>query len=790
MSKQIVNRGNTIEFYDPKKVEKYLYRYLPEDYDPETMKNYFNKVEEIVEKINEYVELEEEVTSVKIQEELYSIIEGMISVQESYWQNVAGCIKADILRKEVFSNRGFEKDLARMLYLAHENNQYTSFFTKYSETELEELGNHINYENDCFVNHIGVHIAYDRYTTSIPYKTKVDGIEVIKGTKRIETLQERYMTIAAFLLQDEKKDRISKVKEAYDLMSTKCFTPATPTFMNAGRPVGNLSSCFIGMAEDSLEGIYREAKQFANISKNAGGYGSYWGKVRSIGASIRNNPGMSSGSVPFMKLMDVTAGAVDQLGARAGAVTITLDAWHRDVSEFLKVPLSNTVLEKQMHKIFLAVSIPDVFFRRLQEKKSWYQFDPKEVSDVMGFCLEDSYDETLEGGTFTERYEQCIKAYEDGKLQLVNETSPFALLSQINKTRQEKGHPFLFFRDTVNRDNPNSGMIYSSNLCMEIAISMSPTTIEQHTEEINGETVIRETIKPGEIPTCNLSSLNLSKVAKIRNEGGDWKKYLADVISMQYRLLAKVVELNDHSEMPQTKISSLKKREVGLGVMGLAHALAISKMAIDSEEAIKWQEEVSEEIAYHTIKASMEYAKETGDIAPAFDTSKWADGSYIREKFMKHAAEENKKRWEHLSIEVMNHGMYSTVLMATAPTETISYIANTTAGTDPIMNKEYTVQKKGITANMVAPDINVQNFFYYKDGFIIKKDMFLRGVGARQKFIDQSISTNLYYIKDSLRPIDMVQNFLDAWKNGVKTLYYHRSESQQAYEVACESCSG
>lgn len=660
---QIINRGNSIEFYDPKKVEKYLQRYVPEGID----------LKVIVDNITEFVQLEDEVTSLMIQEELYSIVEGLISVQAPFWQNVAGAIKADILRKEVITNRGFKKGLKKMFEMAHEGGQYTDFFKKYTDEEIHELENYIDESRDYTMNHVGVHIAYDRYTTSIPQKQMYKGKEIITGTTKIETIQERLMAISMFLHQDEVDNRMEKVKAGYDKMSGKEFAgikgtdflPATPTFMNSGRYNANLSSCFVGMVGDSIDDIYREADQFAKVSKNAGGYGLYFGKVRSVGSSIRNKPGLSSGAIPFMKLFDVTAGSVDQQGKRPGAVTITLDVWHRDLSDFLKSPLDNTVLEKQMHKIFLAVSIPDIFFRKLKRNEPWYQFDPKEVSDIMGWCLEDSYDETEDGGTFSERYEACVQAYKDGYLQLVTVTSPLAILAEINKTRIEKGHPFLFFRDVVNRDNANGGIIYCSNLCTEIAIPMSLPEVEYKSIEVEGETVLVRLTKPGDIPTCNLSSFNLAKVAKIRLAGGDWKSYIAEVIKVQYNMLANVILLNGQDEMPQTKISSLRKREVGLGVFGLAHALAISHIAIDSEKALKWQDEVFEEIAYNVVKASMEKAKETGDVAPAFATSKWADGSYIRNKFMKHSRD--KQRWAELNKQVMKHGMFSTVLMATAP---------------------------------------------------------------------------------------------------------------------------
>lgn len=781
--KQIVNRGNTIEFYDPKKVEAYLNRYVPEG----------TKLDNIVGLVTEYVQYEDKMTSLKIQKELYSIVEGLISVQESFWQDVAGCIQSDVYRKEVFNNRGFEKGLKTVFDLGYESNQYTDFYKTYTDAEIEELQEYIDNTRDYYVNHSGIHIVYDRYTTVQIIKEEVDGKLITKGTKKIETLQERYMAISMFLHMNEPKHkRIQYVKEGYDAMSGKeiavSMTPATPTFMNAGRPSGNLSSCFVGMVGDSIDDIYREAEQFAKVSKNAGGYGLYFGKVRSLGSSIREKPGLSSGAVPFMKLFDVTAGTVDQQGKRSGAVTITLDIWHRDLSEFLKAPLNNTAREKQMHKIFLAVSIPDIFFRKLQNEEDWYQFDPKEVSDIMGWSLEDCYDETKEGGTFTDRYEQCVQAYKDGYLQLVDIVDPWDIIAEINTTRIEKGHPFLFFRDTVNRANPNGGMIYCSNLCTEITIPMSLPEITTEIITVKGEPVIAEYMKPGDTPTCNLSSINMAKIAKIRMAGGDWKKHIAETVKTQYRMLANVIYQNSHDEMEQTKLSSFRKREVGLGEMGNAHALAISKIAIDSDEAIEWMDEVNEEITYNVVKASMELAKERDDVAPAFAKSKWADGSFIREQFIPHSRD--VERWEKLNEDVMKYGMYSTILRATAPTETISYVANTTAGADPIFGKEYTLEKAGVKTNMVAPEIGVENFFYYKDAFIINKEKFLEGVGRRQRWIDQSSSTNLYYIKDNLDAFDVLQDYITAWKNDVKTLYYHRGQSEEAYKAACEACSG
>jgi ribonucleoside-diphosphate reductase alpha chain len=778
---KIVKRTDTTEFYDPKKVEAYLKRYVPESVDE-------SYIEMIVSSITEYVELEGDVvTSKAIQEELYAIVTGLISARQGFWQDVAGCIKADIHRKEVFNNRGFETGFKKMLDIGKEGRQYTDFYTKYSDEELARLEDAVNYAKDYRLSHVGAHIAYGRYTTAIPSYEEVKGKQILKGEKKTETLQERLLTISAFLHQDETIDRMERTEIGYQYMSEGRFLPATPTFMNAGRPEGNLSSCFVGMTDDSLKDLYRENEQFANISKNAGGYGMYFGKVRSVGAAIRGKANMSSGSVPFMKNFDVTAGTVDQQGRRRGAITITQDIFHRDFSDFLKVPLDNTVLEKQMHNIFLAVSVPDIFFRKLQKSEPWHQFDPEEVKQVMGWGLEDCYDERKDGGTFTDRYEACVQAYKDGYLQLVEVVEPLTVLKEINRTRIEKGHPFFFFRDTVNRDNPNGGMIYCSNLCTEIAITMSLPEVTTEVVEMNGEQVIVQTTKVGDIPTCNLSSFNLGELAKVRITGGDWKQYIAETIAVQYRMTANVIYLNNHEEMPQTKISSLRKREVGIGIAGEAHALAISGIAIDSAEANIWRNEVFEEIAYNVVKASMEKAKETGDIAPLFHETKWADGSYIREKFIPHSSD--TERWEKLIEDIKQYGMFSLVLMAIAPTETISYVMNTTAGADPIFNKEYTLSKAGIKSNIVPPDINAHNFFYYKDGFVLNKKMFLKGVGIRQRWIDQAISTNLYYL-DDVKAIHLVQDYITAWKEGVKTLYYHRSQTKEAYETLCAACGG
>ena len=351
----------------------------------------------------------------------------------------------------------------------------------YTKEEIRELGAYIKPEKDLLFNYEGLKLLNDRYL--------VHGF----NNEVFELPQERFMTIAMHLAIPEGEQRMEYVKKFYDLLSGLKMTVATPTLANGGTPFYQLSSCFISTVEDSLWSIYDVNQKFANVSKHGGALGIYLGKVRALNSSIRGFKNASGGVIPWIRLYNDTAVAVDQLGRRKGGATVTLDIWHKDIYDFLELRTNNGDDRRKAHDIFPAVSIPNLFMERLIQREQWSLFDPHEVHMVMGYNLEDYYDE-VENGEFTRRYLEC-----EQREELSRTTVPaLDIMKKIMKSAVETGTPFIFFRDTVNRANPNKhvGMIYASNLCHEIAQNMSATTrIEERiSSEDNDMKVIH--IKP------------------------------------------------------------------------------------------------------------------------------------------------------------------------------------------------------------------------------------------------------------------------------------------------------
>ena len=363
---------------------------------------------------------------------------------------------------------------------------------KYTAEELEEAGTFIEKERDELFTYIGLKTFVDRY------------VAVDYSKEPVELPQERWLVIALTLMQDEAKERrMEYVREAYWAMSSLYMTVATPTLANAGKTHGQLSSCFIDTVDDSLQGIYDSNTDVANLSKFGGGIGVYMGKVRARGSAIRGFKGASSGVLPWIKQLNNTAVSVDQLGQRQGAIAVYLDVWHRDISTFLDLKLNNGDERLRAHDIFTGVCIPDVFMEAVEARGEWHLFDPHEVREVMGFSLEDFYDEKRGEGSFREKYAACVANEE-----LSRETvQAIDIMKRIMRSQLETGTPFMFYRDEVNRANPNKheGIIYSSNLCTEIAQYLSPTTFE--TMELEDDVIVTRK-KPGDFVVCNLSSIN------------------------------------------------------------------------------------------------------------------------------------------------------------------------------------------------------------------------------------------------------------------------------------------
>ncbi len=676
------------------------------------------------------------------------------------WQYAAARLLMSDLYKEAAINRSYDHfgygDFYELVLKLTNLHYYGDYLLKeYTEADIRELGTYIKEERDLLFNYEGLKLLADRY--------------LIQGFDKevYELPQERFMVIAMHLAIPEGNKKIEYAKKFYDILSELKMTVATPTLAAAGTPFHQLSSCFISVVGDNLWSIYDVNSKFASVSKHGGALGIYMGKVRALNSEIRGYKNTSGGVVPWIRLYNDTAVAVDQLGRRKGGASVTLDIWHQDLYEFLDLKTNNGDDRRKAHDIFPALSIPDLFMKRLSERGDWSLFDPYDVKKQMGFYLEDCYDEE-EDGEFTKRYLACES---NGNLKRIV-VSTLDIMKKVMKSAVETGTPFIFYRDTVNRANPNkhAGMIYASNLCHEIAQNMSESILlEERIESTEGESQVLTRVKSGDMVTCNLNSINLGRVNK---------EDLKDVIPLQIRMLDNVITLNQ-SPVQEARVTSDKYRAIGLGTSGYHHYLVNHGIAWESEEHLKEADSLFEEIGYQAIKASCELAKEKGAY-PVFTGSQWQTGEYFESRGY------TSKRWEMLKAEVKEHGLRNGYLTAVAPTGSTSNIAGTTAGIDPIFRKFFIEEKKGSFTPKAAPDLSEENFWLYKEAHHIDQLYSIKACGIRQRHIDQSQSFNLY-ITPEVKAKDILNLYVEAWKNGVKTIYYVRNQSLEMDE--CTSCS-
>ena len=543
---------------------------------------------------------------------------------------------------------------------------------------------------------------------------------------------------------------------------------ATPTLSNARKPYHQLSSCFIDTVPDSLDGIYRSVDNFAQVSKFGGGMGLYFGKVRATGSSIRGFEGAAGGVIRWIKLVNDTAVAVDQLGMRQGAAAVYLDAWHRDLPEFLQLRTNNGDDRMKAHDIFPAVCYPDLFWKMAKEdlNQDWHLMCPHEILTVKGYSLEDYY-----GDEWEKRYLECLRDSRISKRTV----SLKEIVRLILKSAVETGTPFTFNRDAVNRANPNGhrGIIYCSNLCTEIAQNMSPIeTVSSEIRTENGDTVVVNTTRPGDFVVCNLASLSLGNIP-VEDDA-----YLSDVVATAVRALDNVIDLNFYA-LPYAKLTNRRYRSIGLGVSGYHHMLAKHQIPWESEKHFSFVDDVFERINRAAISASSDIAAEKGSYE-YFEGSDWQTGAYFEKRSY------TSPVWKELREKVASQGMRNAYLLAVAPTSSTSILSGTTAGLDPIMKRFFLEEKKGFMLPRVAPELSMKTYWYYKNAHLIDQSMSIRACGVRQRHIDQAQSMNLYITNDyTLRQV--LSLYILAWECGVKTIYYIRSKSLEVEE--CESCS-
>ena len=626
---------------------------------------------------------------------------------------------------------------------------------EYSKEQIDAVEAMIEQDRDKLLNYSGYDLLAQRYTIRT------------HDLRPIESVQEMYMGIALFLAIPE-NDRITWIKRFYEMLSKLQVTMATPTLSNARKPFHQLSSCFIDTVPDTLKGIYRSISSFANVSKFGGGMGLYFGKVRAQGSPIRGFKGAAGGVIRWIRLANDTAVAVDQLGMRQGAVACYLDIWHKDIPEFLELRTNNGDDRMKAHDVFPAVCYPDYFWEQVENNMegNWSLLCPHEVMKIKGYCLEDYY-----GDEWKERYLDCVNDPNIPKRFIPIKE----LVRLIIKSMVETGTPFTFNRDAVNKANPNKdkGMIYCSNLCTEIAQNMSAA--EEISEEVisqDGDKIIVTKVKPGDFVVCNLASLNLGRI-KVE----DFEE-LDTVCTSAVRALDNVIALN-FFPVEDAKVNNYRYRPIGLGVSGYHHMLATRHISWESEEHLDFVDKVFEDINYSAIKASMQNAKEKGAYE-YFEGSEWQTGEYFSSRNYTSA------RWQELKAQVQEHGMRNGYLLAVAPTASTSIVAGTSPGIDPVMERFYYDEKKNGLIARIAPDLSVDNYWYYKQAHHIDQSWSIKANGRRSRHIDQASSMNIYITNDyTCRQI--LGLYLLAWKEGVKTIYYIRSKSLEVEE--CVSCS-
>ena len=672
------------------------------------------------------------------------------------WEFIAARLLNFRLAEKRAAVSGKQSFYEKLVYLTEEGLYGSYILESYSREEIDEAAGFICPERDKLLNYSGLDLLARRYLIHT------------HSHEPLESVQEMYLGIALHLAMPEKTNRMLWVRRFYDMLSRLEVTMATPTLSNARKPYHQLSSCFIDTVPDTLEGIYRSIDNFAMVSKFGGGMGMYFGKVRAAGGNIRGFKGVAGGVIRWMRLVNDTAVAVDQLGMRQGAVAVYLDVWHKDLPEFLQLRTNNGDDRMKAHDIFPAVCYPDLFWRMAKEdlNKPWHLFCPHEIMTLKGYCLEDYYGEEWE-----KRYLDCVN---DPRLSR-RTISIKDIVRLVLRSAVETGTPFTFNRDTVNRANPNAhrGMIYCSNLCTEIAQNMS--AIEYLSTEIrttDGDTVVVDTVKPGDFVVCNLASLSLGHLPL--EDETQMREKVATVV----RALDNVIDLNFYP-VPYAKITNRHYRSIGLGVSGYHHALAIRGIRWESDEHLAFMDKVFGLINYAAIEASAELAREKGRY-DYFEGSDWQTGDY----FVKRGY--TSDRWKSLSAKVADCGMRNAYLLAVAPTSSTSIIAGTTAGTDPVMKRFFLEEKKGVMFPRVAPALSDKTFWTYKGAYLIDQTWSVRAAGVRQRHIDQAQSLNLYITNDyTMRQV--LNLYTLAWECGVKTIYYVRSKSLEVEE--CESCA-
>lgn len=652
--------------------------------------------------------------------------------------------------------------------------------------DLDDLSEYIKPERDFQFTYLGMKTLYDRYLLK-------------NGDKEpIELPQQMFMGIAMFLAQNE-EDKQEKAKEFYDVVSKFEVMLATPTLSNARTNRHQLSSCYIGSSPDNIEGIFDGYKEMALLSKFGGGIGWDWNSIRSLGGSIDGHKNAAGGTVPFLKITNDIALAVDQLGTRKGAIAVYIEPWHMDIEDFIDLKKNSGEERRRAHDLFPALWLNDLFMKRIMEDSHWTLLDPYEASDLAG----------LSGEEFEKRYEE----YENDPKVTKEQMSAKGLWKKILTSYFESGSPFLCFKDTANKANPNdhTGFIRSSNLCTEIFQNTNPNhylvkieledgeilTFEEHEEvtvdsgivkkankltaldRLNGKQIFiveKEKID-GDTAVCNLASVNLSKI--------NTKEDIERVMPTAIRMLDNVIDLNFYP-LRKVKATNLKTRAIGLGVMGESQMVAEHGLVWGSEDHLKKIDQVMEAISYNAISSSSDLAKEKG-IYPTFEGSKWSKGIMPMDSapqavnaLVQRDLFDAGYDWDALREKVKSQGIRNGYLMAIAPTSSISILVGTTQAIEPVYKRKWFEENLSGQIPVVVPNLSPATWNYYTPAYEVDQLDIIKAAAIRQKWIDQGQSTNIFMSLDKASGKYLHQIYTTAWQLGLKSTYYLRSQSPEA----------
>ena len=777
MEIKVKKRNGKLEEFDVEKINKCVYRACA-GIDGNNV-----SASEVI--LDAQLQLYDKITTKEIDEALILSARAKIEKEPNY-SNVAAALAVNALYKEVFRESvdsdtfdlQYKKSFVQGVKKLVKNEILNE---KLLEYDLKKLSDAIDPSRDEKFKYLGLQILIDRYFIRV-------------NNKIIESPQAFWMRIAMGLaLNEENKEE--RAIEFYNLFSNLLYTPSTPTLFNSGTTHSQLSSCYLNTFDDSIDGIFEGVWQEARKSKYAGGLGFDVTNFRASGAYSKGTTGISGGLVPWLKILNDTLVAVNQGGKRPGAGCAYLEPWHLDFEDFLNLRRNTGDERLRCHDMNTASWVPDLFMEKVKADEDWYMFCPSDCRE-----LHEAY-----GEDFEESYNYYCQKAEEGELKNFRKVKAKELWKKMLKVLFETSHPWVTFKDPSNirYSNQHQGTVHSSNLCTEILLHTKPSKYKDG-----------EKIEIGETAVCNLGSVNLKNHLK---DGELNKDLLASTIKTAIRLLDNVIDLNFYPTK-EAENANMQHRPIGLGMMATHDVLQILDIQYDSDKAVKFIDELTEFFSYHAILSSSELAKERGSYK-TYSGSLWEKGQLpidtynnlldFRKKSSKTSVR-GKLDWKKVREHILKYGIRNSNTMAIAPTATIGYINGVEQSIEPnfsvmfvyecksgnfyVVNEQFVndMKKEGLWSPQLAEavkevdgdvmllDIPEKYQEKYKTAF--DRDMFklIECNAARQKWIDQGVSFNLYNKGTSLKYLNDI--YMAAWEAGLKTTYYLRNRGASKVE--------